>query len=238
MFFPIRDDNPTFRRPYLTVTLIVVNTLIFLYTKSLGEEGFSRFIYAFGFTPDFFFDTRDAYVVPTIVYWTPFSSMFLHGGWMHLIGNMLVLWVYGNNIEDYFGPVVFLIFYIVAGLAAVAAYAVFNLQSQIPLVGASGAIAGVMGAYMVLHPRAEITVLIFFFFIQFIVLPAKVVLGLWFGMQLVMSLIGSSSGGGVAWLAHVGGFIFGYVVLWLLVKIWGRRHGNRPDRQQIYKMNW
>lgn len=239
MFFPIRDDNPTSRRPYLTIALIVTNCLIFLYTKSLGDEGFQRFILAFGFTPDLFFDTRNVYQLPTIVYWTPLFSMFLHGGWMHLIGNMLVLWVYGNNIEDYFGPAKFLLFYLVAGLAAVALYSVFNLQSQIPLVGASGAIAGVMGAYMVLHPRAEITVLIFFFFIQFVVLPAKIVLGLWFAMQLVMSLLGASSGGGVAWLAHVGGFVFGFLLLQLLVKIWGR-HGNSGsgDRQRIYKMNW
>ena len=237
MFFPIRDDNPTFRKPILTVALIAVNTLIFLYTKSLGEEGFARFIYSFGFIPDLFLGTSQSYDLPTSYYLTPLTSMFLHGGWMHLIGNMLVLWVYGNNIEDYFGPVKFLIFYVIAGFAAVALYALFNLDSRIPVVGASGAIAGVMGAYMVLHPRAEITVLIFFFFIQFVVLPAKVVLGLWFGLQVVMSLIGSGSGGGTAWLAHVGGFIFGYLLLRLLVKLWGR-HGGSGQRQQVYRMNW
>lgn len=237
MFFPIRDDNPTTRKPILTVTLIVVNCLIFLYTKSLGEEGFQRFIFAFGFTPDFFFDIHGNYQVPTIIYWTPLFSMFLHGGWMHLIGNMLVLWVYGNNIEDYFGPAKFLLFYLLAGIAAVGLYSVINLDSQIPLVGASGAIAGVMGAYMVLHPRAEITVLIFFFLIQFVTLPAKVVLGIWFAMQLIMSLLGSSSGGGVAWMAHVGGFVFGYIVLRILIRIWGRQ-GSNSDRQQVYRMNW
>lgn len=237
MFFPIRDDNPTTRKPILTVTLIVVNCLIFLYTRSLGEEGFQRFIFAFGFTPDFFFDIHDKYQVPTIIYWTPLSSMFLHQGWMHLIGNMLFFWVFGNNIEDYFGSFKFLIFYLSAGIAALGLYAVFNLDSQIPLIGASGAVAGVMGAYIVLHSRAQVTILIVFFLIQFITLPAKVVLGIWFALQIVMSFIGSGSGGGTAWMAHVGGFVFGYIVLRILIKIWGRQ-GNNSDRQQVYRMNW
>ncbi len=242
MFFPIKDDNPTFRTPFLTIFLIAANTLIFLYSKFIVPEGFEYFLVSYGFIPMRFFEgsnMADVYGVAleSPIMLTPFSSMFLHGGWMHLIGNMLVLWIYGNNIEDYLGPIKFLIFYLVAGIAAVALYSVVNLDSAIPLVGASGAIAGVMGAYMVLHPRAEITVLIIFFFIQFVVLRAKVVLGIWFGLQLIMSVMGSSSGGGIAFLAHVGGFVFGYIIFRIIVSIWGRQ--TPPgDRQRVYKMNW
>lgn len=240
MFLPIKDDNPTARKPVLTVALILANVFIFLYTRLYGAEGFEYFIVSYGFIPMRFFEGSDMSQVYGValnspVMLTPFSSMFLHGGWMHLIGNMLVLWIYGNNIEDYFGPVRFIIFYVLAGIAAVALYSVLNMNSEVPLVGASGAIAGVMGGYMVLHPRAEITVLIFFFFIQFVTLPAKVVLGLWFVMQLFMSIAGSAGGGGVAWLAHVGGFVFGYLILKIMLQF--RRQGpTRPDR--VYRMQW
>jgi membrane associated rhomboid family serine protease len=234
MFFPIRDDNPTVRKPYVTVGLIVLNTLVFLYSKSLGFQVFDNVTFTYGFTPDIFFDLNHRYVVGNWIYVTPFTSMFLHGGWWHLIGNMVFLWVFGNNIEDYFGPFVFLVFYLLSGLAAIAVYSVFSLSSQIPLVGASGAIAGVMGAYIILHPRAEITCLIFFFIIQFITLPAKVVLGFWFAIQVVMALTGSSMGGGVAWLAHVGGFIFGALVLWTLLKI----RGKPISEPRYYRVRW
>ena len=115
--------------------------------------------------------------------------MFMHGGFMHLIGNMLVLWIYGNNIEDYFGPVKFIIFYLLSGLAAIGLYTLFGPNSEIPLIGASGAIAGLMGGYMILHPRAKITVLIIFFFIQFVHLPAKIVLGIWYSPKGVLKLV-------------------------------------------------
>jgi membrane associated rhomboid family serine protease len=236
MLFPIRDDNPTFRRPYVTVGLIVVNSLIFLYSQLLGMRGFQVLLYSWGYTPELFFGGAE-YALPSHIYVTPFSSMFLHGGWMHLIGNMLFLWIYGNNIEDYFGPVKFIVFYLVSGLAAIALYTLFNPSSEVPLVGASGAIAGVMGAYIVLHPRARVTCLLFFFFITFITLPAKVVLGIWFFYQIMMSLAGSSTGGGVAWLAHVGGFAFGWVLLRLLIKIRGR--GSLPSGgQRAYRIKW
>ena len=242
MFFPIKDDNPTSRTPYLTIALIAANTLIFLYTRLIGAEGFEYFIVSYGFIPQRFFEGSDmshlfGVALDSPIMLTPFSSMFMHGGWMHLIGNMLVLWIFGNNIEDYFGPIKFLLFYLLAGIAAVALYSAINLESAIPLVGASGAIAGVMGAYMVLHPKAEITVLIIFFFIQFVTLPAKIVLGIWFGLQFVMSFMASGSGGGTAWLAHVGGFLFGYIVLRIIVSIWGRGTPS-GDRQRVYKMNW
>ncbi|MEW6052015.1 MAG: rhomboid family intramembrane serine protease [Candidatus Zixiibacteriota bacterium] len=236
MFFPIRDDNPTVRKPILTVAIMAANVAVFLYSISLGARGFQQLTLAYGYTPDYFLNLQGEYIVPTSVYLTPLTSMFMHGGWMHLIGNMLFLWIFGNNIEDYFGPIKFLFFYILSGLAAIALYSAFDPTSQVPLVGASGAIAGVMGAYIVLHPRAEITCLIVFFFIQFVTLPAKVVLGIWFAIQVVMAMIGSSSGGGVAWLAHVGGFIFGWLVLKAFVKI--RGGGNIGGRQRIYRMQW
>jgi membrane associated rhomboid family serine protease len=234
VIFPIRDDNPTYRKPVVTIALIAINCLVFLYTYFLGRAGFERAIFLYGFTPDFFFNLRGAYIVPSWIYLTPLTSMFMHGGWMHLIGNMLFLWIFGNNVEDYFGAGKFVVFYILSGLAAIAMYSLFSLSSEVPLVGASGAIAGVMGAYLVLHPRAEITCLIFFFFITFVTLPAKVVLGIWFAIQLVMSMTGTSSGGGVAWLAHVGGFAFGWIVLRGLVKLRGG-----PDRgSRVYRMQW
>lgn len=237
MFIPIKDDAPTIRRPYLTVSLIAANTLIFLFSFFQGLEGFSAITYRYGYVPVEL--VRGVEITPSLPaspYLTAFTSMFMHGGWLHLIGNMLFLWIYGNNIEDYFGPIKFILFYVLSGLAAVLLYTLFGPNSQVPMVGASGAIAGVMGAYMVLHPRARITVLIIFFFIQFVVLPAKVVLGIWFAIQLFMSFAGSSTGGGTAWMAHVGGFVFGYAVMRLLVR---RRGGAPPTRaQRIYKMDW
>ena len=237
MFIPIRDDQPAFRRPVVTVTIIVLNSLIFLASYLRGPEAFQLFTYQFGFIPVEL--TNMVELTPQLSaspYFTMFSSMFMHGGWMHLIGNMLFLWIYGNNVEDYFGHVGFVVFYLVAGLAAVGLHTVFDPSSQIPMVGASGAIAGVMGGYMILHPKARITVLLFLFFIiQTMRLPAKVVLGIWFGYQILMSLGGAETG--VAFLAHVGGFAFGLAVLWVWVKIRGK--GSTPGGgQRVYKMQW
>lgn len=238
MFIPIRDDVPTIRKPYFTIGLIVANSLIFLFSIMQGEYGFQLITVQYGFIPvELMSSVELTPQIPASAWLTPFTSMFMHGGWMHLIGNMLFLWIYGNNVEDYFGPIKFLLFYFVAGLAATALYTLFSPSSDIPLVGASGAIAGVMGAYIVLHPKAKITVLIIFFFIQFIKLPAKVVLGIWFIYQILMSVLGSTSGGGVAWMAHVGGFAFGYLVMRLMVKLFGR--GSAPSGgQRVYRMNW
>ena len=240
MFIPIRDDAPTIRKPYVTVGLIVTNTIIFLLSVTQGMQGFQAITVQFGFIP--YELTNSVELTPQLAassYLTIFTSMFMHGGWLHLIGNMLFLWIYGNNIEDYFGPIKFIFFYLFSGLAAIALFTVFGPNAQIPLVGASGAIAGLMGAYLILHPKAKITVLIIYFFIQFVHLPAKVVIGIWFVIQLFMSLTGSSSGGGVAYLAHVGGFVFGWIVLKLLVKITGRGGGaSGSGGQRVYRMQW
>jgi membrane associated rhomboid family serine protease len=157
--------------------------------------------------------------------------MFMHGSFMHLAGNMLYLWIFGNNIEDFLGPVKFVIFYLAAGLAADFLFVVFSPSSQIPLVGASGAIAGVLGAYLILYPRARVlTVMFLFYFIRMIYLPAKIILGFWFFYQLLMSLVATGGGGGVAWLAHVGGFGFGWI--WFRF-VSGRRQ--RVWRNKIYQ---
>jgi len=239
VFFPIRDDVPTLRKPYVTVGLIVLNALVFLYSYFQGAQGFQLFTIKFGFIPyELVHLTELTPELSTSVLLTPLTSMFMHGGWMHLIGNMLFLWIYGNNIEDYFGPVKFVLFYVISGLAAIFLFTVFGPNSQVPLVGASGAISGVMGAYLVLHPKARITMLVFlFFFVQFVVLPAKFVLGFWFVMQLLMAIGGSTTGGGVAWLAHVGGFVFGWGLLRLLVKFRGPG-ASSGDGQRVYRVTW
>jgi len=210
MFFPIKDENPTVNKPYVTVTLIAVNVLVYLYTFPMGTQAFNIFMYKFGLIPYELVHIEELtprFAVP--IFLTPFTSMFLHGGFLHLAGNMLFLWIFGNNIEDFLGPVKFIIFYLASGLAAVALFVIFGPNSQIPLVGASGAIAGILGAYLILFPHARIVALIVFFFIQVVRVPAKIMLGFWFFYQLLMSLMGG--GGGVAWLAHVGGFAFGWV---------------------------
>ncbi len=239
MFIPIRDDAPTVRTPYVTIGIIALNCLIFLISYMQGGDAFTKIIYRFGFIPVEL--THSVELTPMLSaspYLTMFTSMFMHGGWLHLIGNMLFLWIFGNNIEDYFGPIKFIFFYIASGLAAIGLFTLFGPNSQVPLVGASGAIAGLMGGYMILHPKAKITILIIYFFIQFVHLPAKVVVGIWFAIQLFMSFTGNS-GGGVAYLAHVGGFVFGWVVLKLIVKITGRGGGSvQGDRQRVYRMNW
>jgi membrane associated rhomboid family serine protease len=239
VLFPIRDDQPTYRKPRVTVALIVINSLVFLYTQVLGWSEARELILLFGYVPDFVLGAGTKYIAPSWIYATPFTSMFLHGGWMHLIGNMLFLWIFGNNIEDHFGPIKFIIFYLISGLAAIALYTLFNPGSQVPLVGASGAIAGVMGAYLVLYPRAQVTCLLFFFFITFVRLPAKVILGYWLFFQVLYSftsLAGSSEGGGIAFLAHVGGFLFGWLLLKLLRR--GRGGGSPSGRQRVYRMQW
>jgi membrane associated rhomboid family serine protease len=237
MFFPIRDDNPTVRTPFVTVGLIILNTAIFVFGVTQGTEFASFVAVKYGFIPVELVQSVELTPAFSVSAWlTPFTSMFLHGGWMHLIGNMLFLWIYGNNIEDYFGHVKFLIFYLLSGLAAVALFTALGPSSEVPLVGASGAIAGVMGAYIVLHPRAKITILFLFIFIQLFELPAKVVLGLWFVYQLVMSMLDRASGGGIAWAAHVGGFVFGWLVLTALIKITGR--GGQAGAQRTYRMTW
>ena len=215
--FPIWDDTPTKKFPLTTVILIALNSMIFLYQVSLGER-FNEFIYSMGLLP--FEITHHIDLLPTgpsPIYLTIFSSMFMHGSVVHLLGNMLFLWIFGNNVEDYLGRKKFLFFYLICGISAAFTQIVFNSDSTVPMVGASGAIAGVLGAYMVLYPRAKITtVIIIIFFIRLIKLPAIVVLGFWILYQFLYglsSLAATTGEGGVAWFAHIGGFICGIILI-------------------------
>jgi membrane associated rhomboid family serine protease len=215
---PLRDDNPTRTTPFLTVGLIAANALVFLYQLSLPPRAAKLFVYQFGMIPAVVFGTDQlpssvAAIPPTL---TLFTSMFLHGGFMHLAGNMLYLWIFGNNIEDAMGHARFLAFYLVCGLLASLSHAFSNLGSEIPSLGASGAISGVLGAYLLLYPRAQVLVLIpIWFFMRLMYIPAAFALGMWFLLQLLSGSLSGSQGGGVAWWAHIGGFVAGMALVGL-----------------------
>ena len=220
MFFPIRDTVPSRSLPIVTILLIVTNTVIFILEVTMGSRALTAFVARNGLVPShitYLLSERPA--APVSAFLPFFYSIFLHGGWLHLIGNMWFLWIFGDNVEDRLGHFKYLIFYLVCGLLGNAGHYVFNPTSSMPTIGASGAIAGVLGAYAVSYPRARILVLLFlFFFIQFVELPALFVLGLWFLLQFVngaASLVASTETGGVAWWAHIGGFIGGIAIFYL-----------------------
>lgn len=213
---PLHDDNPTKRFPIITVTFIIACVLLFLYQFSIGEKAGRAMVMMFGSIPSVLFGSKQLpagmVVIPAEA--TLFTSMFLHGGWMHLIGNMLYLWIFGNNIEDIMSRPRFVIFYLACGLIAALAHAIPNADSTLPMIGASGAISGVLGAYLLVYPRAQVLVLVPLGFIsQLIRLPAIVVLGFWFVLQLLNSVLTESTGGGVAWGAHLGGFVAGMMLI-------------------------
>jgi len=215
--FPIYDDVPTKKFPIITVALIVLNSMVYLYQVSLGER-FAEFIYSMGLLPFEITHYIDLFPPgPSPIYLTIFSSMFMHGSIVHLLGNMLFLWIFGNNVEDYLGRKKFVIFYLFCGIAATLTQIFINPDSKVPMVGASGAIAGVLGAYLLLYPRAKVTtVIIFGFFIRLIKIPAVVVLGFWIIYQFlygISSLAVRTGEGGVAWFAHIGGFICGVILI-------------------------
>jgi len=209
--FPLKDDIPTEKPPIVTIALIVINALIFFYQISLGED-FQYFIVKLGAIP--YEITHQSEITPEAAFpvnMTLVTAMFLHGDWFHIIGNMLYLWIFGNNIEDKLGHFKFIIFYLISGIIASLVFVVTSPNSTIPMVGASGAIAGVLGAYLLKFPHARILTLIFLgFFIRIVRIPAVYVLGFWFIIQLIYALpsIGSNTGG-VAWFAHIGGFVAG-----------------------------
>ena len=228
---PIRDRNPSGTFPYVTIGIIIVNILIFLYELSLGS-GLGEFIMKFGVVPlkvSYYSQVPDLTFINTFF---PFiSSMFLHGGFVHLIGNMWFLWIFGDNIEDKLGHFRFIAFYFLCGIIASSVHVFFNSQSNVPCVGASGAIAGVLGAYMVTFPRARVvTIVPLFVFIQVMELPAIVVLGFWFVIQFfngAASITASASGAGVAWWAHIGGFAAGVIILYIIRIFSVRKPGRR-----------
>src|SRR5215510_9500927 len=200
---PLRDVIPSRTTPYITVTIIVLNALAWFYELTLPHEQLNDFLTAFG-------------VVPAYLSWpTLITSMFLHGSWSHVIGNMWYLWIFGDNVEDRVGHGRFIIFYLLCGIAAALAQVAVDPTSELPTIGASGAIAGVMGAYFVLYPQSRVLTLLPWIFIQIVELPAVVLLGFWFLMQLLnagaIAATASTQGGGVAFAAHVAGFVVGAV---------------------------
>jgi len=213
---PLKDDLPGRIFPLITVSLIVLNSLVFFYQMSLGRDE-EVFVFKYGAIPwEITHHVDRNPTVPFPVQGTLLTSMFLHGGLFHLIGNMLYLWIFGNNIEDAMGHLRFLIFYFVCGVIAAISHILTSPNSQIPMIGASGAISGVLGAYIWLHPQARIlTLLIFGFFIRIVKIPALGVLGFWIILQLINGTLslGLKEGGGVAWFAHIGGFIAGLFLI-------------------------
>ena len=231
---PLHDDNPTQSTPILTIALITICVLVYFFQAALGPRGGETIIYSLGVIPAVLLDkvelSRDLVLVPAEL--TIFTSMFLHGGFLHLAGNMLYLWIFGNNIEDALGKVRFLIFYFLCGIVAAFGQIMQDPDSTIPMVGASGAISGVLGAYLLLFPHARVLVLVpMGFFMQMMKIPAGLVLGLWFVLQLVSSALTSSAGGGVAWFAHIGGFVAGMLLILVMkrknVKLFQPGHGTR-----------
>ena len=214
---PIRDENPARSFPLITIGLIAVNVAVFIYQFTLPDPDLHRFIAGFGLIPAELLGRAPQIHAALPGALTPLTSQFLHGGIFHLLGNMLYLWIFGNNIEDLLGHARFLLFYLLCGTLAAAAHIILNPYSTLPMVGASGAIAGVLGAYLISFPRARITVLIFvFFFITTTQVPALVVLGIWFVMQFFYVFGDLGSGGSnIAYMAHIGGFLAG---LWLVKK--------------------
>ncbi|HET9402375.1 MAG TPA: rhomboid family intramembrane serine protease [Candidatus Acidoferrales bacterium] len=218
---PLKDDTPRYSVPVVTVLLIVVNTLVFFYQLSLGPRAGNRLVMLYGMVParvEVALGGHSSIPIGTAL--EPyFTSMFLHGGWLHLIGNMLFLWIFGDNIEDAFGHFGYLIFYLSCGIFAGIVHTFFNWGSRMPAIGASGAIAGVMGAYIVFYPRAQVLTLvpliIFFFTVR---LPALLILGYWFVLQFLSGIgsLGVEQAGGVAVWAHVGGFLMGMLVAFIV----------------------
>jgi len=234
--FPIRDHNPSDRRPIVTWSLIAINILVFLsYFPSMSgnERMLMSFFDQWALIPAETLSGQDSHTLVT--------SMFLHGGWMHLIGNMLFLYIFGDNMEDLLGHLGFLAFYLASGLAAAVGQIMADPGSSIPMVGASGAIAGVMGGYLLMFPRARIDVLvIIIFLIKIFTIPAWLMLGLWFGLQLVNGLAMDAVGGGVAYWAHAGGFVAGVLlVLPAFLRrggtaYWAETHGKPPHEEVEY----
>ncbi|MGR3467904.1 MAG: rhomboid family intramembrane serine protease [Shimia sp.] len=232
---PIRDHNPSETIPFVTYALLALNVGVFLsYVGLFGDErALTLFFLEWGVVPRFVTAGENWHALVT--------SMFLHGGWLHLAGNMLFLWIFGDNMEEEFGHVGFLLFYLAAGVAAAVAQIVVDPLSPVPMVGASGAIAGVMGGYLLLFPRARIDMLlILIVYFRVFTIPAWIMLALWFGWQLIAGVADQAAGGGVAYWAHTGGFVAGLLLtvpLWLrrgATAYWTRTDGHPPHPEATY----
>ncbi len=234
--FPIRDHNPSGRTPFVTYALMAINIVVFLSYVDMGDRALSYFYWDYALIP--------AEVSAGEGITGVFTSMFLHGGFLHLAGNMLFLFIFGDNIEDEMGHLPYLGFYLACGLAAAVLQWASAPQSMVPVVGASGAIAGVMGGYLLLYPRAKVDILlIFIVFFKVLPLPAWIMLGLWFGMQLFGGFSTPGDGGGVAYWAHAGGFVAGIVLclpLWMRLggpRFWAKTQGHPPHPDATYPLS-
>lgn len=232
---PYRDENPTTLTPIVTVGIIVLNVLAWLFVEGAGSgRAVTAAVCNYGLIPGEVLHRLPpgsgielapglfCGVDPTPQYWTVLTSMFMHGGWMHLIGNMVFFWVFGNNIEDAMGHVRFALFYVMCGVAAAATQVLVTPGSTVPMVGASGAISGILGAYLLLYPRVRVHAVVFLgFYVTSIAIPAFVMLGYWIVLQLLSSLssLGARQTGGTAFFAHIGGFVAGLV----LIRLFARR---------------
>ena len=233
--FPIRDHNPSGRTPYVTYALMAINILVFLSYWPLSSDpaALNEFFYQWAMVP--------VLVSMEGTYHSLLTSMFLHGGWMHLAGNMLFLWIFGDNMEDKMGHVWYLSFYLAAGIGAGLTHVIAGPYSQVPTVGASGAIAGVMGGYLLLFPKAKVDILlILVIFVRIIPIPAWIMLGVWFGMQVFGGVGADPTTGGVAYWAHAGGFIVGLILtVPLFIRLggtgfWDATDGHPPHPEATY----
>lgn len=245
---PLKDDAPRLSTPYITYFLLAANIIVFLFELMVqqgGQRALDRFIFEFGVVPvrlpivflnqgyvpgDLVYELGTRYVPFTQGIVPIFTSMFLHGSWLHLIANMWALYIFGDNVEDHLGSFLYLLLYLGSGVAAALVHTAFNLSSSVPVVGASGAIAGIMGAYFVLYPSARVLTLVPFLFVFFVWLPAWIVLGYWFVAQFLSgaatAIARTQSSGGIAFWAHVGGFAAGAVFI--------RMFPSRPRRYTYY----
>ena len=222
---PLKDDNPTTRKP--TVTYFIIGLCIFIFLTQFSMQSYKtgQLFYSYGLIPSVLMGHKqlpiDLYAIPGLL--TIFTSMFMHGGFMHLAGNMLYMWIFADNIEDNLGHVKFLIFYLLTGIGAAMTQVLIDTHSQVPMIGASGAIGGVLGAYLINHPNAKVLVLIPYFIITIIRIRALYVLGFWFILQFI------SSTGGVAYAAHVGGFVSGMILILFF---------NKKRKSKVVKGPW
>jgi membrane associated rhomboid family serine protease len=234
--FPIKDSVPSRSVPVVTRTLILINVLVFFFELMLPPESLEQLVYLFGLVPARFAhpDWAAAIGFPIDNYWPILTHQFLHGGWLHIIANMWTLWIFGDNVEDRMGPGRFAIFYLLCGSIAGLTHMLTNPDSTVPSVGASGAIAGVLGAYLLFFPTARLVVMIpILFFPFFFKLPAVLYLGLWFLIQLfsgTAGLAGPAQVGGIAWWAHIGGFIGGMLLCGLFAR---KRRALQPDEDAL-----
>jgi membrane associated rhomboid family serine protease len=211
MFIPLKDLNPRRTYPVVNTLLILTNVIVFLYQLTLTPHQSDAFVLANATIPNHIRVALSGHGNLEAAFVPIFTSMFLHSGFMHIAGNMLFLWIFGDNVEDYFGHFPYLLFYLVCGIGSGLTHIIFNFHSSLPALGASGAISGVMGAYIILYPRARVLTLVFVFFIP---IPAFIILGYWFFLQFLagVSSVGAAATGGVAWWAHVGGFLIGMLI--------------------------